>query len=86
MTSASPTTSDESLEFSTSDPRAFLTGAEIREIEADPILTVREILEFRSDLTADPEPPTYECRRCHRQTVSPDRVCPDCAHELEGGR
>ena len=52
MTSASPTTTNGSLEFSTSDPRAFLTAREIREIEADPILTVREILAFRTDLNA----------------------------------
>lgn len=48
MTTASNPTTAETVELSTDAGTAFLTGAEIDAIEADPVLTLTDVLAHRS--------------------------------------
>lgn len=49
MRNASPTTTAESKEFSHNDQTVFLTGQELARIEADPVLEVADIVEYRAE-------------------------------------
>lgn len=49
MTTARPTTSDDRIEFSTSNGSCFFTGNEISAIEEDPLLTIKEVAEYRTE-------------------------------------
>lgn len=48
MTTASNTTPTERIEFSTEYGTVYLTGSELRQIDADPFLTARGVAQYRA--------------------------------------
>lgn len=78
MSTASPTSSDESIDFSTTGAARFVTANELRDIHADPFLSERDVW---GGPTGQLE---HTCTSCRQTTADPSRTCPDCALEERG--
>lgn len=48
MTSVSPSSTDQQKRFSTDQGTVYLTGNEIAAIEADPVLEIEDVVQYRA--------------------------------------